>query len=201
VLFLTTIALGLWQYGIFADPAKSRVSRALSTLALAAIIAGGYLLSFHVFHNQEEISQTETKSFSVQRMLDNRRAGRVSVVNFTAAWCPNCKLVEHAALRDSGVGQALSAAGVDYMVADITKANPDAEWMMKKLGSHSIPLLAVMPAGNGFTSPLLLRDIYSAGDVLKALDMARSAASITEKARFEINLPMNERKGHITPEE
>jgi len=36
---------------------------------------------------------------------------------------------------------------------------------------------------------------------LKALDMARSAASITEKARFEINLPMNERKGHITPEE
>ena len=191
VLFLTTTALGLWQYGIFANPARSRLSRALSTLALAAIIAGGYLLSFHFLYNQEEISRTETKPFSVQRIHANWREGRVSVVNFTAAWCPNCKLVEHTALRDSGVEQALSAAGVDYMVADITKANPDAEWMMKKLGSHSIPLLAVMPAGDGFTSPILLRDIYSAGDVRKALDMAHPAASTTEKARFEINLPKN----------
>jgi len=99
------------------------------------------------------------------------------------------------------VAEAFSGAGVDYMVADITKANPDAEWLMKKLGSHSIPLLAVMPAGDGFTSPILLRDIYSAGDVLKALDMARSRAPSVEKVHFELNVPKDERKGDITPEE
>lgn len=201
VLFLSIVALGLWQYGIFANPAKSRVSRVLSTVALAGIIAGGYLVSFHVFSNQEEISPEETKPFSVQRVLANRQEGRVSVVNFTAAWCPNCKLVEHTALRAGKVAEAFSGAGVDYMVADITKANPDAEWLMKKLGSHSIPLLAVMPAGDGFTSPILLRDIYSAGDVLKALDMARSRAPSVEKVHFELNVPKDERKGDITPEE
>jgi hypothetical protein len=40
--------------------------------------------------------------------------------------------------------------------------------------SQSIPLLAIVPPGESFNSPIILRDIYSGNDVLKAIKMAGS---------------------------
>jgi thiol:disulfide interchange protein DsbD len=58
------------------------------------------------------------------------------------------------------------------MTADITKKNIEAEVLMNKLSSSSIPLLAVFPPGDGFNSPICLRDIYSSRDVIDALNLA-----------------------------
>jgi hypothetical protein len=43
---------------------------------------------------------------------------------------------------------------------------------MNKLGNSSIPLLAVFPPGEGFNSPICLRDIYSPDDVINALTLS-----------------------------
>jgi len=45
--------------------------------------------------------------------------------------------------------------------------------LMSRLGSNSIPFLAVFPAGKGFVKPFCLRDIYSAGDVVTAVEAAK----------------------------
>jgi len=93
-------------------------------------------------------------------------------VQFTAEWCPNCKLVEARSLHTDRVARAVKENDVDYMIADITRENPAAERLLSLLGSRSIPVLAVIPAGDDFSRPVCLRDIYSEEDVINAIGMA-----------------------------
>jgi thiol:disulfide interchange protein len=58
------------------------------------------------------------------------------------------------------------------MKADITHENEKTavmEELMKKLGSRSIPFLAVFP-GNSPQRPFILRDIYTRSDLRKILE-------------------------------
>jgi thiol:disulfide interchange protein DsbD len=117
-------------------------------------------------------------AFSGERLIRNRERGIISVVKFTADWCPNCRYVEARALNTESVRRAMSSSGRDFMTADITRESPEAMELMMKLGSRSIPLLAVFPAGDDFVRPLCLRDIYSEGDVLDALSKAEKSRPV-----------------------
>lgn len=168
VLFLLFISIGLWQFGKFGSAAESRGQRLLSASALVIIIAAGYILSFNYLFVEKKFPH-ERYSFSAERLLSNRDRNVISVVEFTADWCPNCSLVEKIALEKPEVQKLFARGDVEFIVADITEKNPSAESLMQRLGSRSIPLLAVFPPGEGFTSPLCLRDIYSADDVLRSI--------------------------------
>ncbi|TFH42698.1 MAG: hypothetical protein E4G96_02910 [Chrysiogenales bacterium] len=172
ITFLGFIALGVWQYGIYGTLQCSRISRVASALILVVIVLSGYFVTFHFLYADKGISEKEVKDFTVARLLENRDAGRISVVNFTAEWCPNCKLVENMTLRNEEVAGALGANHIEYMVADITISNPAAEKLMSLFRSRSIPLLAVVPPGKGFRRPIILRDIFTRQDLLKALESA-----------------------------
>ena len=102
-------------------------------------------------------------------------------------WCPNCKLVEKVTLQSEQVAGALNDPAVDFMVADITGKNPDAERMMRLFKSQAIPLLAIVPPGEDFTRPIILRDIYSEQDVMKALETARSGTAKKE-FRYQMDI-------------
>lgn len=171
VLFLLFLAIGLWQYGSFGSIDKERWKRILSFIILIAIAVLGYTLSFKFFFT-ERIFPHERISFNTERILKNRDNGIITVVEFTADWCPNCSLVEKIALEKDEVQKIFSRDDVEFMVADITQKNLPAESLMNRLGSKSIPLLAVFPPGEGFIAPLCLRDIYSSEDVSSAVNKA-----------------------------
>jgi thiol:disulfide interchange protein DsbD len=174
--FLLFIFAGVWQYGRYGSPLNSRLTRALSALALVVIVGGGYFVTFHAgAGDQGGALEIERREFSLQRLADNNSQGKISVVKFTADWCPNCVMVERTALYTERVEKILKDNGIDLMVADITRPNPVAEGLMAKLGSRSIPFLAVFPSGEQFLKPYCLRDIYSEDDVLGALDRALKA--------------------------
>ncbi len=173
ILFLTIFCFGLWQYGKFGSIVRSAKSRILSFISLVLIIVFGYFLSFHYIYSESEIREYEKNIFTIERLNKNRKTGIISVVEFTADWCPNCKLVEKITLQSGEVSSRLSADDIDFMVADITKRGSTAEELMKRLGSESIPFLAMFPPGSSFSSPLCLRDIYGTGDFTKALNMVR----------------------------
>ncbi len=168
---LAFIALGLWQYGRYGSPIEKKSKRIFSLIALLAIIAGGYALSFHFLYTVDS-ADLKGAVFSEERVMSNRDSGRISMVQFTAEWCPNCKLVEARSLRTDRVARAVKENDVDYMIADITRENPAAERLLSLLGSRSIPVLAVIPAGQDFFRPVCLRDIYSEEDVINAIGMA-----------------------------
>ncbi|MCL1865003.1 MAG: thioredoxin family protein [Spirochaetes bacterium] len=171
ILFLLFLSIGLWQFGKFGSIDKERWKRYLTFIILLAIIITGYFFSFKYLLNEKVYAHKKT-NFSIEKILSNKKNGIITVVNFTADWCPNCSLVEKLSLQNPDVQKLLSRDNIEFMVADITKRDIEAELLMDKLGSRSIPFLAVFPAGEDFNSPICLRDIYSAGDVIDALTLA-----------------------------
>jgi len=165
ILFLLFMSIGLWQYGRFGSIDKENWKRRVSFVILIMIAAAGYWLSFSYVFNGK-VYQHERVGFSAERILKNRDNGIITVVEFTAEWCPNCSLVEKLALEKDTVQKVFARDDVEFMIADITRKNPQAENLMNRLGSKSIPLLAILPPGEGFSSPYCLRDIYSAEDVV-----------------------------------
>ncbi|MBP7734788.1 MAG: thioredoxin family protein [Spirochaetes bacterium] len=186
IAFLGFIAFGFWQYGKYGSPVQSRLKRLISIIALIGIIVTGYLVSFEYLYSAKKENTLSKNQFSVERFLGNRESGKISVIEFTADWCPNCKLVEKATLQNDRVVSALRDLSVDFMVADITGKNGDAEKLMQLFKSQAIPLLAVVPPGEAFTRPIILRDIYSKDDVLKALHSARSDKNNLFKYQVDI---------------
>lgn len=184
VTFLAFLALGFWQFGKYGALFQPKKKRVLSLVFLLLIGTGGYGLSFHYFFRGEVKALTQPENFSVERLYENRKAGRVSMVKFTADWCPNCRMVESLALETEKVAAALEKNSVDFMTADITAKHPPAEELMRRLGSRSIPFLAIFPAGKDFKRPLCLRDIYSEEEVLSALKKAM-AESGGEKTKMQ----------------
>ena len=141
---------------------------------LVIIIISGYLLPFKYFYNKnKQTIISNTRIFSINKLYENRNTDRISIVKFTADWCPNCTLVENMSLYTSRVNKAIITNKIDLLTADLTRENRPAEQLLLKLGSHSIPFLAVFPAGENFTKPICLRDIYSEDDIIKAIKMAK----------------------------
>jgi len=170
VLFLFFVALGFWQYGRFGSLDRSRLSRVVSEVMLVVILAGGYFVSFNYI--QKKADASEKIPFSMERVLANRDKGIISVIDFTADWCPNCKLVEKTVLEDERILRLFSRDDIDFMVADITVPHPEAETLMRGMGSSSIPYLAIIPPGEGFETPACVRDIYSVRNVIEGINYA-----------------------------
>ncbi len=186
ITFLAFIALGFWQYGRYGSLDKKKPVRRFSFLLLLVLLVTGYLFSFKYIFSEPVEKLVNYNIFSIHDLKKNRDAGRISMVKFTADWCPNCKLVEKVSLETGKVAEKISSYNIDLMAADITHSNPPAKELLLKLKSRSIPFLAVFPGGKGFSSPVCLRDIYSEDDVLKAIEKAREKTSGGVRAKFRI---------------
>jgi len=144
----------------------------LSATVIIIVLSFGMVNNF-IFHDvPTDINRGN--SFSYEKITENSSSGKISIVEFTADWCPNCKALELAVLNSSDVKEIAAESEIDFMVADITVEKSSGEKFLKRLGGRSIPFLAVFPYGNNFRSPVCLRDIYSVSDFKRAVQKARS---------------------------
>lgn len=98
------------------------------------------------------------------------------LVEFTADWCPSCKVLERTVLTPERLRSAIDRYGVRLIKVDLTRPDPEAQALLRSLGSVSIPVTAVFPQGTLSDSPLVLRDLYTPGqleDVLKTLPIVQ----------------------------
>lgn len=171
--FMIFLSIALWQYGRFGAPGQPRRRRILSAGIMAAITLLGAWLSFSVLApRQEKSTLSPSRELTMNALLHNRDAGVISMVKFTADWCPNCKLVESTSLYTRRVMREVAKRRVQFFIGDLTRENPEAQDLLQRLGSHSIPFLAVFPPAGSFYEPLCLRDMYSEQDVLGAIKAA-----------------------------
>ncbi len=171
--FLLIFSFALWQYGKFGALYQSKMRRTISLIVLVILTIAGYGISYK-YATREDISveSITEKPFSMESLKQSLKRGRISIVKFTADWCPNCKLVEASSLNTSSVREKIKSYAIDFYNADLTKKNYEAEALLRKLRGHSIPFLAVFPKGIDFFKPICLRDIYSEDDVLSAIEIA-----------------------------
>ena len=95
---------------------------------------------------------------------------QVVVMVFSAAWCLNCKALEHSVLRTRSVVELLSQADVAPFKVDITANNPAGMARLKQTGHLTIPLIVVY-GSDGRES--MKASFYTAQDLITAVDKAR----------------------------
>jgi len=174
ITFLGFLAIGFWQYGKLGAIFQPRKKRLLSLFVLLIVLFGGYFLSFNYLYKETKVNHFSSVNFTVDNYLKAKKENKIIIIKFTADWCPNCKLVEKMSLYTKKVANEIKKQNIVFMVADITKKFPAAEMLLEKLGSRSIPFLAVFPDGKNKNNPICLRDIYSEDDVLNAIKKAVS---------------------------
>jgi len=167
--------VGAWIYGRVTGPWKPRLHRLVwRSVALVVIGLGGWL-SLAVLlplYTGAAGGGLGSEPFSLAGLKRHLEEGRSVMVDWTADWCPNCKFVEQTVLHTEAVEKKVEEKGVVFMIADITRPHHDAQALMKKLGSQSIPFLGIFPAGDPYR-PWILRDIYSQSALLEILAQIR----------------------------
>ncbi len=180
VLFCLFLAVGFYVWGQMTTLSDSTRRRIIVRLvALFIMVVGGWL-SLSFFPNvvgQEGPAAGESlhwQPYADSKLLAAAAEDRWVVIDFTADWCPNCILVEKTVLQDRRVTQTFRKHNVLLLKADLTNENPPAKKLLGKLGSRSIPFLALFPPGEQFWQPFFLRDIYRVKDVLTVFPEAAS---------------------------
>ncbi len=94
---------------------------------------------------------------------------KVVLMDFTAEWCLNCKVLEEGVLHDRRIIAALAQSDVVPMKVDITGNNPAGKAKLKEVGSLTVPLLVVFSPGGQL---VFKSDFYTVDQVLEAIRQA-----------------------------
>jgi len=161
-----TLAFCVWlSYTVvnFADPLPKRLLARGAAVIILAIAAMLTVKSIRPDHS------LDAQSFSIAGLIAMQNGGKNIMVEVTADWCPNCKFVEKTVLHNRKFKEKLVRNNITFVQADWTHKNPEVTLFLNKLGSRSIPF-AVVFSGRNPLHPVVLRDIYTLNDALKALD-------------------------------
>ncbi len=111
--------------------------------------------------------------FSVPRLRAGLAAGRMVVVDWSAVWCTNCRVLTATVLDTSAARRLFRANHAVLLRASLSGENPVATALLIKLGSHSIPFLAVFSPRQPLR-PVLVPDRYTFSQLQRALARART---------------------------
>jgi len=167
-----TLLVGLWFacWWIGRTPLTAAIpSRVASWLggALVAALAGWFAFTILLME-----SKIPWQPFSPQALSQARAEGKTVMVDFSAAWCPTCKTNLKLAIDTDAVYELVKANGVLPMLADWTDQSPTIKRALNDLHCNSIPQLAIWPANSRDDKAIVLSDLLSESQVLKALNDA-----------------------------
>lgn len=153
---LTIVAASAWTvYSLFR--LKTSMFRSLICIGVAAFVS---FVSVDVVWTLTKAEWAIHEGSGIWRPFDReefeaaRRAGKVVVVDFTADWCINCKVMELRVLHDEGVQKFLEENEVVAFKADITRRSGASQDFMNEYWQGPPPLIAVFGPGLG-EDPLL----------------------------------------------
>jgi thiol:disulfide interchange protein len=116
------------------------------------------------------------QTFSPQAVAKAQAEGKTVMVEFTADWCWNCKYNLKYAINTKEVVSLVDRFEVVPLLADWTDRSDDIKRTLDQMGSRSIPLMAIYPAGKP-QEVIVLRDLLSEDEVLAALKQAGPSAT------------------------
>ncbi|HDQ40052.1 MAG TPA: protein-disulfide reductase [Desulfonatronum sp.] len=165
VLFWFT-GLAAWIWGSWTTLSQSALRRwSIRLLAVAlVVIVGAWTLSSRPVVSDWEAYSDElfAEILGQDRML----------VDFTADWCPNCKFLEKTVLTPENLATLQQAYGVRLIKVDLTHEHAPGIDLLRGLGTQSIPMVAIFERGHASRSPLILRDLFTMGQLEQAMAQA-----------------------------
>lgn len=110
--------------------------------------------------------------FTDARFQEARAANKIVVLDFTAEWCINCKVLKATVLGKEPVKSALAQPGTVLLTVDLTSRLAPGWAKLEKLGRTGIPLLVIYTPG---VDEPWLANAYTPEMVTDALKAARAA--------------------------
>ena len=112
--------------------------------------------------------------YSPARFEAARADGKTVMIDFTAEWCINCKVLKSQVLDVDPVKTRLAEDdAIVTFTADNTARNAPGWELMRELGQTGVPLLAIWGPEDGLTSPWK-STAYTSKQVMAALEEAES---------------------------
>jgi thiol:disulfide interchange protein len=112
-----------------------------------------------------------------------RRENKVIVMDFTAEWCINCKVLKASVLERDPVKSVLRQDNVVLFTVDLTSDSAAGWKTLENLGETGIPLLVIYTPGsdapwksNAYTSAQVMAEVTAARDAATATGGAVRAA-------------------------
>lgn len=160
---LLVVALCAWLWGRYCPLSAPPLRRRILGLA------GCVLLCLAVVWVLRPVTPLpQWRDFSPEYFTANL-GKKPLLLEFTADWCPNCKFLEATVLTGEHLREWQARHGMELVRVDLTSPNAYAVRLLEMLGSKSIPLTALFPAGDMAEKPLVLRDLYSVEELERAL--------------------------------
>lgn len=103
------------------------------------------------------------------RALSTARAdGRPVLIEFTADWCINCKVLEKTVYADDTIARSVKATNMRVLRADLTRPNPRLDGYLRHFGGAGLPFAVILtPDG---TIHRRLPDLFTIGTLKAAIE-------------------------------
>lgn len=184
--FIPTLTLlfgiwaGCWWIGrtpLYAELAAK--ARAWATGAVVAAMVGVFAFYWLVAPQRAELAW---RPFSVEELTRLTSEGKTVMLDFTADWCPTCKVLERTVLNTPETKDFIDRNGIVPMVADLTSKPEEEMKFLARLKAKLIPVLAIFPSGRP-NEPIVLRDAYTQSLLFEKLKQAGPSKNV-EVARL-----------------
>src|SRR6202011_2278054 len=168
--------------GVFLVPSAASRTRAIAAIVTVLLLAtsGAYFIG-QKFRNSTAATIAESANgdwqpFSAARLQAELDQGHPVFVDFTAAWCLNCKFNEAHVLENAVVRAAFQKNGVTRLKADWTNGDPEVTKFLQQFGRVGVPLYVLYP-GNS-EEPVVFPELLTKSIVLEKLEgVSRRVAS------------------------
>jgi thiol:disulfide interchange protein len=166
------LGVGIACWLVARTPLTAALTDRLQSWSLAgAVVLGAAVISFGWLYSKDEHVNWQPFSLTaLQRVAVDE--GRTVLVDFSADWCVNCKVLEKAVLHTEQVAKAIAASGAATMYADYTDYPPEIERTIRALKSNGVPVIAIFPGDRPY-EPIVFRDGYTSQGLIAALKKAK----------------------------
>ncbi|MBA2114026.1 protein-disulfide reductase DsbD family protein [Bremerella alba] len=188
---LVGLAAGCWMLGQV-HMLEHKSSKIATTVGAFVVAIGiGYFAYNNLIEGDAHDGSIAWNTYAEERWpaLENdiyarQQAGETVMVDFTADWCPTCKVNYYTAINTDGVGEVVNQHGIVPMLVDWTNTthdnSPQVQKFINKLGSNSIPLLAIFPGGKA-GEVFVLSDLLTESKVIESLNAAQQESGNVPK--------------------
>ncbi len=162
LIFLWFTGVAAWMWGLSSGCNTKSSMIILRTAALAICIAAGF------WAKTPPVQTAHWISFK-QEDFTSRIGKEAMLVEFTADWCPSCKVLEQTVLTSNNLNRWQEKYNLSYIKVDLTAPDKTADAFLRAMDSRSIPLAAIFKKGTNSTAPTVIRDLYTTGQMDAAL--------------------------------
>jgi thiol:disulfide interchange protein len=120
--------------------------RAPWILAAAVIAMGSYVghTAWQTHRGEAALNATALEFLPLDQALSRARLqGKPVLVDFSAIWCPTCRVLHADVFTNAGVKQAITSG---YVLARVDYEAPDARAFMQRYAVQAFPTLLVLAA-------------------------------------------------------